>query len=104
MAGHDYVYHKLFGHSGMVSQLLRSFVAEPWLNDLDLDGMERLNAKFHSDTGERREGDMIWRIPRRGGGGDTYLIAIHSSQCFGWQGVALLRLAGKTCRSTRLVM
>jgi hypothetical protein len=39
--------------------------------------MERLNAKFHADTGERREGDLIWRIPRRGGGGgDTYLLLL----------------------------
>jgi hypothetical protein len=64
------------GHPRMVAQLLRDFVAEPWLDDLDLDGMERLNAKFHSETGERREGDMIWRIPRRGGGGDTYLMLL----------------------------
>ena len=66
MADHDSVYHKIFGHPGMVAQMLRDFVAEPWLDDLDLDGMQRLNAKFHSDTGERREGDMIWSIPRRG--------------------------------------
>jgi hypothetical protein len=59
----------------MVSQLLRDFLAEPWLDDLDLDRMERLNAKFHAETGERREGDMIWRIPRRGGG-DTYLMLL----------------------------
>jgi hypothetical protein len=75
MAGHDSVYHKIFGHPGMVAQLLREFLAEPWLDDLDLDRMERLNAKFHSETGERREGDMIWRIPRHGGG-DTYLMLL----------------------------
>jgi hypothetical protein len=75
MADHDSVYHKIFGHPGMVAQLLRDFVAEPWLDDLDLDRMERLNTKFHSETGERREGDMIWRIPRHGGG-DTYLMLL----------------------------
>jgi hypothetical protein len=75
MAGHDSVYHKIFGDPGMVAQLLREFLAEPWLDDLDLDRMERLNAKFHSETGERREGDMIWRIPRHGGG-DTYLMLL----------------------------
>ena len=75
MADHDSVYHKIFGHPGMVSQLLRDFLAEPWLDDLDLDRMERLNAKFHAETGERREGDMIWRIPRHGGG-DTHLMLL----------------------------
>ncbi len=37
--------------------------------------MERLNAKFHPETGERREGDLIRRIPRRGGG-DTCLMLL----------------------------
>ena len=55
--------------------MLREFVSGPWLDDLDLDGMERLNAKFRAETSERREGDMIWRIPRRGGG-DTYLVLL----------------------------
>jgi hypothetical protein len=37
MADHDSVYHKIFGHPGMVSQLLREFLAESWLDDLDLE-------------------------------------------------------------------
>jgi len=75
MSDHDSLYHRLFTHPGVVAQLLREFVSGPWIDDLDLDGMERLNAKFHSETAERREGDMIWRIPRRGGG-DTYLVLL----------------------------
>ena len=75
MPDHDSLYHRLFDHPGMVIQLLREFVVEPWLDDLDLDGMERMNAKFHANTGERREGDMIWRIPLRKGG-DAYLMLL----------------------------
>jgi hypothetical protein len=75
MPDHDNLYHRLFSHPDMVVQLLREFVSGPWLDDLDLDGMERLNAKFHAETSERRDGDMIWRIPRRGGG-DTYLVLL----------------------------
>ena len=59
----------------MVAQLLREFVAGPWLDDLDLDAMERMNAKFHAEPSERRDGDMIWRIPRRDGG-DAYLVLL----------------------------
>jgi hypothetical protein len=65
MADHDSLYHRLFNHPGMVAQLLREFVAGPWLDDLDLAAMQRLNTKFHAETGDRREGDMIWRIPHR---------------------------------------
>ena len=75
MPDYDGLYHRLFSHPRMVAEMLREFVAGPWLDDLDLDGMERLNAKFHAETSERRDGDMIWRIPRRGGG-DTYLVLL----------------------------
>jgi len=72
---HDALYHRLFSHPGVVAQLLDEFVAGPWLDGLDLAGMERLNTKFHADTGQRREGDMIWRIPRRDGT-TTYLVLL----------------------------
>jgi Putative transposase, YhgA-like/Domain of unknown function (DUF4351) len=75
MPDRDSLYHRLFTHPGVVAQLLREFVSGPWLDDLDLDGMKRLNAKFHAETAERREGDMIWRVPRRLGG-DTYLVLL----------------------------
>jgi hypothetical protein len=68
MPDHDSLYHRLFSHPFMVAQLLREFVAGARLDDLDLDGMERLNAKFHAETSERRDGDIIWRISPRGGG------------------------------------
>ena len=75
MRDHDGLYHRLFDHPGMVAALLREFVAGPWLDDLDLEGMERLNARFHAEKGERREGDMVWRIPRHDGS-DTYLVLL----------------------------
>lgn len=71
---HDALYHRLFSHPGVVAQLLRGFV-DIDLADFDLDGMKRLNAKFHAKTGQRREGDMIWRIPRAAGD-DAYLMLL----------------------------
>jgi hypothetical protein len=72
---HDALYHRLFSEPAVVAQLLRSFADGPWLNGLDLDAMERLSTKFHAATGQRRAGDMIWRIPRPGAG-DTYLVLL----------------------------
>ena len=95
MRDHDGLYHRLFSHPGMVAQLLREFVAGPWLDGLDLDGMERLNARFHATSGERRESDMIWRIPRRGGG-DTYLVLLLEFQSTAnpWMALRVLVYAG----------
>lgn len=75
MSDHDALYHRLFSHPGMVAQLLREFVAEPWVADLELDGMERVNTRFHAEDGTRRESDVIWRIPLKGGG-DAYLLLL----------------------------
>jgi hypothetical protein len=59
----------------VVAQLLRGFAGAIALGDFELEGMERLNTKFHAATGHRREGDMIWRIPRKGGG-EAYLVLL----------------------------
>jgi hypothetical protein len=73
MTDHDGLYHQLYAHREMISELLQGFVAEPWLTELDLTGMERVNAKFYSDGGVRRDGDVVWRIPMCSGG-DAFLI------------------------------
>ncbi|CAK0739168.1 DUF4351 domain-containing protein [Azospirillaceae bacterium] len=59
---HDGGYHLLFSHPQMVADLLRGFVSEPWAARLDLSTLERVNAKFHADGLERRDGDVIWRV------------------------------------------
>ena len=95
MPDHDTLYHRLFSDPRMVAELLREFVAGPWLDDLDLARMERLNAKFHTETTERRDGDMIWRIPRHEGG-DTYLVLLLEFQSTSdhWMALRALVYAG----------
>jgi hypothetical protein len=92
---HDALYHRFFSDPAIVAQLLREFVAGPWLGGLDLDGLERLNTKFHADTGERREGDLVWRIPRRDGG-DAYVMLLLEFQSTAdpWMALRLLVYAG----------
>jgi hypothetical protein len=92
---HDGLYHRFFSEPAIVSQLLREFVAGPWLDGLDLDGLERLNTKFHADTGERREGDLVWRIPRRDGG-DAYVMLLLEFQSTPdtWMALRMLVYAG----------
>ncbi len=73
MSDHDGLYHLLYAHPEMVGELLQGFVAEPWLSELDLARMERINAKFHAASGVRRDADIVWRIPMRDGR-DAFLI------------------------------
>jgi hypothetical protein len=74
---------------------LREFAAGPWLDGLDLDAMERLNTIFHADTGEEREGDLVWRIPRRDGG-DAYVMLLleFQSKPDHWMALRMLVYAG----------
>jgi hypothetical protein len=92
---HDALYHRFFSDPAIVAQLLREFAAGPWLDGLELDGMERLNTKFHADSGERREADLVWRIPRRDGG-DAYVMLLLEFQSSPdpWMALRLLVYAG----------
>ncbi|MEO5334534.1 MAG: Rpn family recombination-promoting nuclease/putative transposase, partial [Magnetococcus sp. YQC-5] len=65
MSKHDDLYHRLYSHPKLVADMMRHFVKEPWVADLDFDHMKRVNAKFHVRGLRRREGDLIWRIPTR---------------------------------------
>jgi hypothetical protein len=60
---HDRAYHRLFSEPALVEDLVRHFVQESWVEHLDFARMERINSKFHSEALERREGDIIMRIP-----------------------------------------
>ena len=60
---HDRSYHRLFSEPALVEDLVRNFVNEDWVAQLDFKNMQRINAKFHSDALERRDGDIILSIP-----------------------------------------
>jgi hypothetical protein len=64
MPDYDSLYHRLYGHPRVGAQLLRDFVAGSWLDDLDLGGMELLNAKFQAGTRERRSESPVWWLRR----------------------------------------
>jgi len=52
---HDSGYHLLFSHPALVEDLFRSFVTEPWVEQLDFTTLERVNAKLHTEWLERRD-------------------------------------------------
>ncbi|HYU34671.1 MAG TPA: Rpn family recombination-promoting nuclease/putative transposase [Thermoanaerobaculia bacterium] len=67
MKKHDQKYRFLFAHPDVVASLISDFVPEPWVESLDLSTLERVNATYVSDTLDRREGDMVWKLRRRDG-------------------------------------
>ncbi|NBC32669.1 MAG: transposase [Alphaproteobacteria bacterium] len=95
MPGADQIYHRLFSHPLMVEQLVRDFVPDAMAAGLDFQGMERVSAKSYGQSGARREGDVIWRIPT-GYGTDIYLYLMleFQSQSDSWMAVRTLVYQG----------
>jgi Putative transposase, YhgA-like/Domain of unknown function (DUF4351) len=68
MAEHDSGYKLIFSYSKMVEDLLRGFVREGWVEDLDFTTLERVNESFTSDGQEQRHADMVWRARSKSAG------------------------------------
>src|SRR5437764_7998152 len=71
---HDGSYKLLFSHRQMVAELLRDFVHEPWVEDLDFRTLEPVKASFISDSLRERHSDMIWRLRWQGGERDWFYV------------------------------
>jgi predicted transposase/invertase (TIGR01784 family) len=58
---HDHSYKLLFSHPEMVADLLRGFVHEDWVAQLDFGSLEKVSGSFVADDLREREDDVIWR-------------------------------------------
>lgn len=64
---HDSAYKRLFQHPRMVEDLLRSIIPEAWVNELDFNEIQDTANSLIGDRLQRREGDLIFRIPWKNG-------------------------------------
>ncbi len=62
MADHDHGYKLLFSHPEMVADLLRGFVREEWVQDLDFSTLEKVAGSFVTPDLRGRESDVVWRV------------------------------------------
>ena len=58
----DNAYKQIFSHPEMVRDLLRGFVREDWVAQLDFSTLEKISGSYVTDDVRDREDDMIWRI------------------------------------------
>ncbi|HEX3131592.1 MAG TPA: Rpn family recombination-promoting nuclease/putative transposase [Thermoanaerobaculia bacterium] len=80
MGQHDLSYRRFFAHQRMIRDLLREIVGERWVDLIDLDSGERVNASFVSPRHKNRESDIIWKFPRKGGGEPVYVYILMEFQ------------------------
>jgi len=92
---HDGGYHLLFSHPEMVEDLLKTFVPEVWVKQLDFSTLQRVNAKLHAEGLKRREGDMIYRVNLISGEAIyLYLLLEFQSSPDPWMAVRVLTYVG----------
>lgn len=66
MGDHDGWYKRLFAHRNTVRDLVRAFVREPWVEELDFNTLKPVSPSLVGDKLERREADAVWEVTFRG--------------------------------------
>ncbi|MBF0125180.1 MAG: Rpn family recombination-promoting nuclease/putative transposase, partial [Magnetococcales bacterium] len=64
---HDNIYHQIYSHPEILADLVRQFITEPWVEQLDFDRMQPVKTKYQIMQMPKRESDMVWKIPLRPG-------------------------------------
>jgi predicted transposase/invertase (TIGR01784 family) len=62
VAEHDGAYKLLFSHPEMVADLLRDFIDEEWVKDIDLSTLEPVPGSYITPELSSRESDIVWRV------------------------------------------
>ena len=63
---HDSGYKKLFANHTIFRQLVKTFIKEEWVNELDFNQCETLDKSFISDHYKQTESDLIYKVSVRG--------------------------------------
>jgi len=70
---HDKWYTRIFSDPRIVEELLRSFVHEQFVNDLDFSSIKKLNTKFIPVSEKSRHADIVFEIKSNGQSAYIYL-------------------------------
>ena len=71
MGIHDLNYKAIFAHAEMIRDLLRGFVREDWVDQLNFRTLEHVNGTYVGDKLEACSDDIVWRVSL---GGQTLYI------------------------------
>lgn len=96
---HDRGYRRLFSHPESIEDLLRGFVEDGWVDDLDFSSLEKVDHHFVGDDFGGRASDVIWKMrfrdgKRKGGSVYVYLLLELQSTSYHFMPVRMLTYSG----------
>ena len=94
MPSHDNSYKLIFSHSRMVEDLLRGFVREEWVEQLDFSTLEKVNCSYVSDNLKNRADDLVWRVRRGEDWLYVYILLEFQSTVDPWMAVRIMTYLG----------
>ncbi len=94
MADHDHSYKYLFSHARMVEDLLKGFVKEQWVEELDFSSLEKVNGSYISDDLREREDDIVWRVRWGTDWLYVYILLEFQSTVDHWMAVRIMTYVG----------
>ena len=93
-APQDNAYKGIFSHPAMVRDLLRGFVREDWVGELDFETLEKVSGNHLSEDLRGRESDLIWRLRLRGRWLYVYLLLEFQSTDDPWMALRVMVYTG----------
>ena len=94
MADHDGSYKYLFSHARMVEDLLKGFVREAWVEDLDFSTLEKVSGNYVTDDLRGRADDIVWRIRWGRDWLYVYILLEFQSTVDPWMAVRIMTYVG----------
>lgn len=91
---YDGTYKHLFSHPEMVESLIKDFVQEDWVQELEFSTLEKVNASYVSDDLREREDDIIWRVKWRDSWCYVYLLLEFQSSVDYWMALRIMVYVG----------
>lgn len=94
MPAHDNAYKNIFSHPAVVEDLLRGFVREAWVENLDFATLEKASGSYISDDLRDREDDIVWRVRQRDEWIYIYLLIEFQSRNDPWMALRIMVYVG----------
>lgn len=94
MADHDGAYKNLFSNPELICGLLEGYVDEPWVDQIDLSTLEKVNGSYVSDELKHRHNDIVWKVRHQKEWAYIYLLIEFQSSSDHWMALRMMTYIG----------